>query len=119
MPRYGNRWLWSPIELQRVVKYLRAHFGNGVAINRKDLERAALAVCGRTSAARVMRDRLVAADCLAFETSRRGRGAAYTLAPNAEDCIAIAEPIPDGGGQRNGGALMVLGCILRFTLDYL
>jgi hypothetical protein len=97
MPRYGNRWLWSQIELQRAVLYLRARHGNG-RIHMADISRAALAVCGRSNAARVLRDRLVLAACLIIATAR-GRAAAYVLTPDAEECIAIAEAGAEAGAE--------------------
>ena len=93
MPRYGNRWLWSVIELQRAVHHLRAHHNDG-HIRMSDIGRAALAVCGRSNAARVLRDRLVEADCLAVSTAR-GRAADYLLTADAEDCIAVADDRAD------------------------
>jgi len=56
----------------------------------RDLQRAALAISGRLSTARLLRDRLLAADCLVVDTAL-GRAAAYVLTPDAEACIAIAD----------------------------
>ena len=88
MPRYGDRWRWSAIELQRAVDWLRAHCGSN-PIRMADIERASLAVAGRTSPARVLRDRLVLADCLVVDTAR-GRSAEYHLPAEAEERIALA-----------------------------
>ena len=87
MPRYGQRWHWSNAELLRAVRYLRVHL-DGAPIRMSDIERASLAVSARAGAARVLRDRLVAAGCLVASTAR-GRAADYALADDAERCLAM------------------------------
>lgn len=86
------------MELQAAVTYLRSHHGTAGLIRMRDLQRAALAISGRFSTARKLRDRLVASACLVVDTAL-GRAAAYVLTPDAEACIAIADDSDDAAPE--------------------
>jgi len=78
MPRYGEQWSWSEDELQQVIAFLHKHCPHG-RVRLAHLVRASMAVIGRSTSVRRLRERLMALGVLALVGGHRGPVTSYQL----------------------------------------